>query len=142
MCVSRTQKVFSKSLTASHTKCMFSEKCNSYRIAIQWFHVNQYLGIPYTKFQPYTSRVLGLGFFKRYSIWVPRLYWFKIIHADDRKNVKLKYNLMLNDITERPHVKNWVSLVKNMLSNLCFFHVWVSQGVGDEKYFYLYLGKE
>ena len=74
MCVSRTKKVFLKSLTASHTKCMFSEKCNSYRIAIQWFHVNQYLGIPYTKFQPYTCRVLGLGFFKRYAILVPRLY--------------------------------------------------------------------
>ena len=62
-------------------------------------------------------------------------YWFKIIHADNRKNVKLIYNLMLYDITERPHVKNWVSLVKNLLSNLGFFHVWVAQGVGDEKIF-------
>ena len=42
---------------------------------------------------------------------------------------------MLNDITERPHVKNWVSLVKNMLSNLGFIHVWVAQGVGGEKIF-------
>ena len=43
---------------------MFSEKCNSCRIAIQWFHVNQYLGIPYTKVQVYTFRVQGLGFLR------------------------------------------------------------------------------
>ena len=49
--------------------------------------------------------------------------------------MKLVYNLMLNDITERPHVKNWVSLVKNLLSILGFFHVWVAQGAGDEKIF-------
>ena len=48
-----TQILFLKSLTASHTKCMFSMKCNSCRIAIQWFHVSRYSGIPYTKIQPY-----------------------------------------------------------------------------------------
>ena len=62
-------------------------------------------------------------------------YWFKINHADNRKNVKLIYNLMLYDITEIPNIKNWVSLVKNLLSNLGFFPVWVAQGVGDEKIF-------
>ena len=37
--------MFSKSLTASHTKCMFSEKCNSCRIAIQWLlDMYKYLG--------------------------------------------------------------------------------------------------
>ena len=55
-------------------RCIFTVKCNSCRIAIQWFHVNQYYVIPYTKNQPYTSRVQGLGFFfERYAIWVPRL---------------------------------------------------------------------
>ena len=55
--VCTTQIVFSKSTMASHTKCMFSAKCNSCRIAIQWFHVNRYSDIPYTKIQPYISRV-------------------------------------------------------------------------------------
>ena len=92
--------MFLKSLTASHTKCMFSEKCNSYRIAIQWFHVNQYLGIPYTKFQAYTSRVLGLGFFKRYAIWVPRLRAIKRLHEDaiiliSMKNKTIKRHLLI-----------------------------------------------
>ena len=87
------------------------------------------------------------GEFGRTDYYSRRLYriikcWSKIIHADNRKNVKLIYNLMLYDITERPHVKNWVSLVKNLLSNLGFFHVWVAQGVGDEKILTLYLGKE
>ena len=35
----------------------FSAKCNSGRIAIQWFHINHYLGYQYTKLQPYTSQV-------------------------------------------------------------------------------------
>ena len=42
---------------------------------------------------------------------------------------------MLDDINGRPNVKNWASLVKNMLSNLGFYHVWVAQGVGDENNF-------
>ena len=49
--------------------------------------------------------------------------------------MKLIYNLMLYDITERPNIENWVSLVKNLLSNLGFFPVWVAQGVGDETIF-------
>ena len=57
MCVCTTQILFSKTLTASHTKWMFSTKCNLCRIAIQWFHVSRYSGIPYTKIQPYISRV-------------------------------------------------------------------------------------
>ena len=42
---------------------------------------------------------------------------------------------MLNDIVERPNIQNWAALIKNMLSNLGFFHVCVAQGVGDEKNF-------
>lgn len=42
---------------------------------------------------------------------------------------------MLDDINEMPNVKNWASLVRNILSNLGFYHVWAAQGVGDEKIF-------
>ena len=35
----------------------FSAKCNSGRIAIQWFHITHYLDNQYTKFQPYTFQV-------------------------------------------------------------------------------------
>ena len=40
-----------------HTKMHFSAKCNSGRIAIQWFHIKHYLDCQYTKFRPYTFRV-------------------------------------------------------------------------------------
>ena len=40
-----------------HTKMHFSAKCNSGRIAIQWYHIKHYLDYQYTKFQPYTFRV-------------------------------------------------------------------------------------
>ena len=57
-----TLRVFD-SKTASHTKCIFSAKCNSRPIAIQWFHIKLHPDYQYTKVQLYTSRVLGLHFF-------------------------------------------------------------------------------
>ena len=80
------------------------------------------------------------GEFGRTDYYTRRLYiiikyWFKLIRSDGRKTVKVIYSLMLNDIAERPNIQNWAALVKNTLSNLGFFHVWVAQGVGDEKNF-------
>ena len=76
------------------------------------------------------------GEFGRIDYYSRRLYiiikyWFKILQASDRKNTKVIYRLMLNDIDERPNAKNWAAFVKNTLSNLGFFHVWEAQGVGD-----------
>ena len=51
----------------------FSAKCNSGRIAIQWFHIKHYLDYQYTKFQPYTFRVQKMCVFARYATLVPRL---------------------------------------------------------------------
>ena len=52
----------------------FAAKCNSGRIAIQWFHIKHYLDYQYTKFQPYTFRVQKMCVFARYATLVPRLY--------------------------------------------------------------------
>ena len=57
-----------------HTKMHFSAKCNSGRIAIQWFHIKHYLDYQYTKFQPYTFRVQKMCVFARYATLVPRLF--------------------------------------------------------------------
>ena len=57
---------------AGEAKMQFSAKCNSGRIAIQWFHIKHYLDYQYTKFQPYTFRVQNV-FFARYATLVPRL---------------------------------------------------------------------
>ncbi len=58
-------------------------------------------------------------------------YWFKVIQSGERKYIKCIYMMMLNDIERLPTVKNWASLVKNILAELGFYHVWLSQGVGD-----------
>ena len=42
---------------------------------------------------------------------------------------------MLRDIETKPNIKNWASLLRNILSNLGFLLVWLSQGVGDIKQF-------
>ena len=62
-------------------------------------------------------------------------YWFKVISTKDRKYVKQIYYITLDDIRWNPNVKNWASMVKNLLSNLGFYHVWSSQGVGNVKNF-------
>ena len=56
-----------------HTKMHFSAKCNSGRVAIQWFHIKHYLDYQYTEFQPYTFRVQKMCVFARYATLVPRL---------------------------------------------------------------------
>ena len=45
----------------------FSAKCNSGRIAIQWFHIKYYLDYQYTKFQPY--RVQKCVFLHDTRLW-------------------------------------------------------------------------
>ena len=42
---------------------------------------------------------------------------------------------MLTNINDRPNIQNWASLVRNTLSNLGFFNVWIAQGVGDVNIF-------
>ena len=61
-------------MTMWHRKMHFSAKCNSGRIAIQWFHIKHYLDYQYTKFQPYTFRVQKMCVFARYATLVPRLF--------------------------------------------------------------------
>ena len=57
----------------AYKKMHFLAKCNSGRIAIQWFHIKHYLDYHYTKFQPYTFRVQKMCVFARYATLVPRL---------------------------------------------------------------------
>ena len=45
------------------------------------------------------------------------------------------YKMMLRDLEINARKINWASLVRNLLSNLGFFEVWLNQGVGDVKLF-------
>ena len=54
----------------------FIAKCNSGRIAIQWFHIKHYLDYQYIKFQLYTSwvqkmwRDFGSSTIKKYTVYL------------------------------------------------------------------------
>ena len=58
-------------------------------------------------------------------------FWFKVVANEDNKLVKCIYNLMLNDIEQHPTHQNWASSVRNLLSRLGFFDVWIAQTVGN-----------
>ena len=62
-------------------------------------------------------------------------YWFKILEAQETKYIKFAYQLMLNDIENKPTCVNWASKVKFLLSSLGFNEVWINQGVGNRNAF-------
>ena len=72
-----TNTVF-KELNGFPYKMHVSTKGNSCRIAIQWFHASRYSGIPYTKIQPYISRVHFLCFCMIRNLGSPTIYMHTI----------------------------------------------------------------
>ena len=62
-------------------------------------------------------------------------YWFKILEAQETKYIKFAYQLMLNDIENKPSCVNWASKVKFLLSSLGFNEVRINQGVGNRNAF-------
>ena len=62
-------------------------------------------------------------------------YWFKILESEETRFNKIAYQLLLNDIVNKPNCVNWVSKVKILLSSLGFYDVWVNQGVGNKRAF-------
>ena len=64
-------------------------------------------------------------------------FWFKILEAEENKYIKLAYQLMMNDIENKPNCLNWASRVKQLLSTLGFYEVWVNQGVGNKNVFFM-----
>ena len=62
-------------------------------------------------------------------------YCFKVISSEDTKFIKCVYNMILNDAEDHPTKINWAILVRNLLSKLGFYEVWVQQGVGNYNLF-------
>ena len=58
-------------------------------------------------------------------------FWFKSLHSDDMKYIKVVYNMMIEDLQSSPEKASWVKSVKSILERLGFSHVWITQGVGD-----------
>ena len=42
---------------------------------------------------------------------------------------------MLSDLHRKPNTVNWASKVKDLLSSLGFYEVWLAQGVGNKNAF-------
>ena len=50
-------------------------------------------------------------------------------------NISIVYKLMLSDLTLHPNKTNWASLMRDTLSRLGFYHVWLEQGVANPRDF-------
>ena len=66
-------------------------------------------------------------------------YWLKVINKNENKYVNTIYKMMLSDIEINARNINWASLVKNLLSRLGFFEVWLNQGVDNVNQFFTFL---
>ena len=59
----------------------------------------------------------------------------KMCNANRNKYIWHVYNVLLSDINQHPNWVNWVSLVRDLLSRLGFYYVWIQQGVGNPNAF-------
>lgn len=59
-------------------------------------------------------------------------YWFKILESEQTKYIKNAYKLMMTDLENKPNNINWASKVRDLLSTLGFYEVWLNQGVGNK----------
>jgi hypothetical protein len=62
-------------------------------------------------------------------------YWLKLCLSPEIKYIKIVYNFLKEQADRRPNIKNWVSNVKDLLSRLGFYDVWLNQGVANSKIF-------
>ena len=62
-------------------------------------------------------------------------FWFKILHSDDMKYIKVVYNMMIEDLQSSPEKASRAKSVKSLLERLGFGHVWITQGVGGVNMF-------
>ena len=80
------------------------------------------------------------GEFGRTSLFARRCYfiikyWFKVLTCEDGKYIMYIYKMMLSDLIGRPNKVNWAYLVKDLLSRMGFYEVWMNQGVGNIELF-------
>ena len=62
-------------------------------------------------------------------------YWLRVLNMDDIRIPKQAHKMMI--LMDESEKKCWVTEVKNVFSKNGFYCVWLQQGVGDEKTFYV-----
>ena len=61
-------------------------------------------------------------------------YWLKILECENSKYIKYAYELILSDLQRKPNTVHWASKVKDLLSSMGFYEVWLAQGVASRKH--------
>lgn len=59
-------------------------------------------------------------------------FWLKILQSDNKKYIKIVYNMLYHDILDKPNTKSWCSLLRDLLFAL---DAWYLQSVGNNKLF-------
>jgi len=62
-------------------------------------------------------------------------FWLKILQSDNKKYIKIVYNMLFQDILDKPNTKIWCSLLRDLLCTLGFADASYVQSVGNNKLF-------
>ena len=111
----------------------FSKIIQQERIHLQFF--KKLLGVKRTTQNDFVYGELGRVTLQVYIFQSIVKYWFKILEFENAKYIKFAYQLMLSDLHRKPNSVNWASTVKELLSSMGFYEVWLAQGVGNKNVF-------
>ena len=93
------------------------------------------LGVKRTTQNDFVCGELGRVTLQVYIFQSILKYCFKILECENAKYIKFDYELMLSDLLRKPNSMNWASKVKDLLSSMGFYVVWLAQGVGNKNVF-------
>ena len=111
----------------------FNKGLNIERIHLRF--LKRLLGVKLTTQTNFVYGETGRINFQHRRFIIVVKYWLKLCAVNDDKYVKLIYYTIKNDSEASVHKKNWVTYVRDLLSSLGFYEVWLAQGVGDIKLF-------
>ena len=100
----------------------FSEKCNSGRIAIQWFNIKHFSNYQYTKFQSYTFRVQKMCVFCTICDFGSPTNIWKVQVVFEGGAVKPVKAIQLNNFTDRSKTLLLLWIIYVFLSCVCKKH--------------------
>ena len=106
--------------------------------AIERVHMQfckRFLGVKRTTQNDFIYGELGRMSFKNVRLYTILRYWIKIINCTENKYVSKVYSMLKSDFENRQNVKNWCSLVRNLLCELGFHDAWLAQSVGNVNMF-------
>jgi hypothetical protein len=113
--------------------CGFANDASIETIHMQF--CKQILGVKKTTQNDFIYGELGRISFKTIHHYNIIKYWTRILDMPNNKYVSLIYNMLKHDMVTAPNKVNWCSLVKDLLSSLGFYDVWLQQHTGNNKLF-------